>query len=506
MSAIPSRFRRNVASNYLNTATLTVVALVGTPILVRGLGQTEYGIWVLVGSTAAYFDLFNLGFGRASVKYVAEYHARGDHERVRRTLATAFLLLAVPAALALAAGVGLAFAIPHLFDIPPRLHGATTILVILISVDVAFSLATDVSGGALTALQRYDILNATIIAVLVLQTTAWAVLLALGYGIVALGVATAALGLAGQLARLILARRLIPGASLAPRLFDRSLVRPLAGLSWWMAVADAGRLVIARTDTIIVAAVVSVPAAAVYAVGQKLALLAARAVLAASQMFYPHASHLAATDDQDGLRRLLVRGTHIVMGIAIPISVVLGILAGPAIDAWVGPKFEAARLVVVFLAGATVAKALTDTAMNVLRGTGRPKPHAVIVVAEAAANFALSVALGVTLGIAGVALATLIAAAVTNLFLLLPYTCRRFGVSLSGLITDIVRAHALPAAAAAVVGVYAVGRDESPGLVRVVLWGTAMLAAYAVAYGATSLEATQRRGLLTRVRHLHSPG
>ncbi len=501
MSVLPQRFRLNVITNYATTATLVLVALVSTPILVHGLGREEYGIWVLVGSTVMYLDLFNIGFGRANVKFVAEHHALGDLDRVRRTLATSFLVLAVPAAIGLAVAVGFAFLFPHVFHVPHELAMPATILVILVSLDIASSVASDAFGGALTALQRYDLLNATIIAVLVLQTIAWAVLLSLGYGLVALGAATAGLGLTGQLARFLLVRRLIPGTSISPRLFDRSFVRPLASLSGWMALADAGRLLISRVDTVIVGLVIGVPAAGVYAVGQKLALLGARAVLAASQMFYPHASQLAARGDEEGLRRMLVRGTQIVLAIAIPVAVVLGVLAKPALRAWVGPQFEQARMVVVYLVAAMVAKALTDTAMNVLRGTGHAKPHALIVSAEAVLNFALSIALGYELGIAGVALATLIAGSISNVFLLLPYACRFFGISYSGLLASVVRTHAAPAAASTAVGVLLLTRLDLDGIPFVGGAGVAMLAVYALVYGLTSLSRTERRALLGRVRH-----
>src|SRR5439155_1385372 len=81
-------YRVNTISNYLTTATSVLLALVVTPILVHGLGRTEYGVWVLVGSILVYIELLNLGLDAATVKYVAHYHALGDHERVRRTIAS----------------------------------------------------------------------------------------------------------------------------------------------------------------------------------------------------------------------------------------------------------------------------------------------------------------------------------------------------------------------------------------------------------------------------------
>ena len=75
MSRLPRRFGRNMMTSYLNTATVAVITVVTTPILVNGLGSEGFGIWSLVASFALYLKLLDLGFGRAAAKYVARYEA-----------------------------------------------------------------------------------------------------------------------------------------------------------------------------------------------------------------------------------------------------------------------------------------------------------------------------------------------------------------------------------------------------------------------------------------------
>lgn len=498
-SDLPRRFRLNVATNYVTTVTAIVVALVGTPILVHGLGKLEYGVWVLVGSTILYLDLFNLGFSRATVKYVAEYHSLNDLERVRRTIATSFIVLSVPAMLALLIGIGLAFAFPPLFHLPASLRTAATLLVIMTAVDLVISIPGDSFGGTLIALQRYDLLNLTLVTVTVGQLVAWIVILELGGGLVALGAATVALSLVGQLARYLLVRRLVPGVSISRRYFDRAFIRPLAGLSAWIAVTDVAGLLIARMDTIIVGLLVGVPEAGVYAVGQKLALLADRAIHPAVQTLFPHAAGLAAHHDKSGLRRLLSVGTRISMALALPVTLVLIILAGPALRAWVGPKFADATLVVVFLAAATAVTALTYAGMHVLRGVGEARVPALAVSAEALLNFALSIILGSTMGMKGVALATLIAATVIHLGVLLPYLGRYFGLSVASLTASIARAN-LPAIVATVGVGYLFRREEFEGIPEVIAVGAALAAIYGLCFFGLGLRTEERQRLLARVR------
>src|SRR5919106_256040 len=349
MPELPRRFRRSVLTSYANTATTALVALVMTPVLVHGLGTEAYGIWVLAGSLALYLELLEFGFGLATVKYAAQYSSLDDRQGLHRVLATSFWILTVPGVIALVIGAGIALGFSHIFSTPPDLVDAAAIVVLLVAFDLALSIPSDTFGGALMGLQRFDLVNGTLIVVLAAQAVSWFLVLEAGGGLVEIAIVTVALSLLGQLARYLLARRLIPGLSVSLRHFDRQLVRPLAGLS-----------------------------------------------------------------DEVGLRSSLLTGTRLSLAVGGPLCLALILLAGPVLDAWLGTGFEDAELVVVFLAAATVAAALGRTGILMLQGVGRARPTAWMALFEAALNVTLAVVLAHVVGLSGVALATLIAAAAAN--------------------------------------------------------------------------------------------
>lgn len=497
MTLLPRRFQRNVGSNYAMTATSIVVAVVMTPVLVHGLGKVEFGVWSLVGSLVWYLPLLEFGFGAATVKYVAESHARGEHERVRSTVATSFWILVVPAVIALLLAVALAALFPVLFDVSPGVERAAQILILVVALDLACAMPMDTFGNVLVGLQRYDLLNATLVVVLISQAVAWAIVLAAGGGLVALGIVTVALSLAGQFSRLVLAHRLSPAVSVSPRFFDRSLIRPLAGLSAWFSVATWARVVIQRLDVVVVGLVVGVTAAAVYAVGQKLALLAEQAILPLTRTFFPHSSELASRHSTRELGAAVQMGTRITLLVAGPLCLALAVFAEPAIRAWVGSGFDDAAIVVVFLAAATAVKALTQVAIQMLLGTGKARGPALMTGGEAVLNLALSVVLARTMGLEGVALATLIAATAVHLGVILPFACREFGIRTSSFVVAMLRAH-LPSAAVAFLVAVALARVDPEGIPAVTAAGAAVAAAYVLVFAAAGLEPDERRRLLAR--------
>lgn len=61
-----------------------VIGIAYTPILIRMLGQSEYGLYSLISSIIGYLTLFDLGFGNAIIVYTARYKAKGEKEKEQK--------------------------------------------------------------------------------------------------------------------------------------------------------------------------------------------------------------------------------------------------------------------------------------------------------------------------------------------------------------------------------------------------------------------------------------
>lgn len=499
MSSLPQRFTSNALANYLSAFASLLLAVLVTPIMVRGLGKDAYGVWGLATSTVLYFDLLKFGFGRATVKYVAAAKATGDVEGLRKAVATATWSLMVPGAFVLLMSPVLGFLFPVIFDVPQDLVTPAIVIVILSCVDMALAIPSDTFGGTLIGLQRYDLLNLTLIGTAVAQAAAWTVVIALGGGLIAIGIATLAFSLVGQASRYVMARRLTRTELLRPSFFERALVKPLLSMSGWIAVNDISDTVIARIDAVVVGIIGGVGQAAVYLVGQKLSQLAARFTSPVSALFYPHASELHAIDDREALRATVFTGTRISIAVAAPLMLVLAVLAEPALEAWVGPGFSGAAPVVIFLSATLVVSMFAKTVIYVLRGMGDVRVPALFAMSEALVNLPLSIVLGLSMGYKGVALATLIATTASQIGLMLPYGCRRLQISPFALVWAALRGN-LPAALAATAVGLLLHQQGIHGLLAVLGAGALMLAVYVVVLFATGLTGDERRRLVGAVR------
>jgi O-antigen/teichoic acid export membrane protein len=214
-------------------------------------------------------------------------------------------------------------------------------------------------------------------------------------------------------------------------------------------------------------------------------------------MFYPHASELAAVGDREGLRESVFAGLRISTAIALPVTITLCVLARPAIHAWVGAGYGGATWVVVFLSLSTLAFSIDRIPIFVLRGLGDAKLPAVVSAAEAALNLGLSVGLAFAIGIAGVALATVVAHVLTTFCFALPVILRRIGISVRSVVWLLLRRYAIPAALqlAAGIALLHVGVD---GLIEVMGTGAAMVLVFVAAAAVFSVSRAERQAVVAR--------
>jgi hypothetical protein len=103
------------------------------------------------------------------------------------------------------------------------------------------------------------------------------------------------------------------------------------------------------------------------------------------------------------------------------------------------------------------------------------------------------------MGIHGVALGTFLASAATDLGLLLPYMCRRLGLSLGSFLLPVVRAH-LPGLAVSLGVGWLITRADLSGILPVLAGCAAIGLSYLMIFYMTGLTAQERAELTRRVR------
>jgi O-antigen/teichoic acid export membrane protein len=350
--------------------------------------------------------------------------------------------------------------------------------------------------------QRFDLLSFSNAAMGTTIAVASVIIVLLHGGIVPLAIATTVISVSFQGVRWALVRSVIPEARIRPRFIDRLRLRAVADLSGWFLLSAVLQATLMACDVVIVGIVLGVRPAAVYAVGAKLAKAANQSLDSLAVVFFPYASATVRNKRGDGLQDIVIDSVRVTLLVGLLIALLLMILAGPGIRAWVGPGYDTSAHVLVILAVAVGLASPVLSLTQVLIGTGKMKVVCAVSGAEVLVNFTLSVTLAHVIGPVGVAVGTLGGILLVRLPGILVIGSRAVHVRFSSLVRGAIVPHIIPASACA--AVLLVGRSFTGySFVGAVLNGIAGTVTYIglyLAIGATPGERERFAGVWKRFR------
>jgi hypothetical protein len=85
---------RNLSTRYLVLIAELVIGMLMLPFNLAHLGASQYGLWMLVGSITVHFSLLDMGYGSATVKFIAQYRAHRDARALNEIASTLFYIFA----------------------------------------------------------------------------------------------------------------------------------------------------------------------------------------------------------------------------------------------------------------------------------------------------------------------------------------------------------------------------------------------------------------------------
>jgi O-antigen/teichoic acid export membrane protein len=379
------------------------------------------------------------------------------------------------------------------------------IVLAILGLRIAIGFPMTVFGAATTARQRFALNNTVAIVVALVNGLVTYLVLASGFGLIALVSSTTAVGLASYGAYMWTSRQALPELRIRPSLFDRGLVRDVTTFSLYLFVIDVAVQIGFNLDNVVVGAALGTSAVAVYAVILRLADYQRQMASQFNGFVFPIAVRLGAGGKTTALESMMLEGTRIALILVTGVTVCAIGFAGPLVTRWMGPGFEGGIVPFYILAVTGVVLVGLGPLGNILLGIGRHKLVAGVAIGEALANLALSVVLVRRFGMLGVAVGTAVPVLIANLFVLLPAACRQFGMTTATFVRRVAGAPAsgvIPAVAACVLF-----RSALPpaSILAIVAEGAAVGAIYIAAVGLFGIDRSLRTRYLDYARHLLLP-
>lgn len=433
---------RNIASNWAGFAVNAAVTLLLTPFVLRSLGPARYGIWVLTSSIIGYYGLLDIGFRAGVTQYLTRYLAIGDYVKASQCLSSAVAVLAGLGTVLFGLSLGAAYGAPHVFTLPQGMEREAFWCILIVGSSSAIQFSLEPYTAIFTATQRFDLANLIGITTRLLTACGIALTLRSGFGLIGVSAATCFTIAVDYIVRWQVAQRLAPQVEVQLRHASWQRVREISAFGAWNFLVSINSFIYTHVPNILIASVMPIAAVGHYALATGLNRQVNSVLTPVPQVIYPAATALHVRGDRQGLERLYHDGTRLMLLVMISIVLLAAFWANDFYRLWIGEKyltgvpFQSVAVLFQILLISVVTSYSSNIAFQIMLGAGRVRTVATALLCGSALNLTASFLLmrHYHYGLAGVAVAVVIASAVIDLIAMPLLLQRVVGLSALGVL------------------------------------------------------------------------
>lgn len=298
------------------------------------IGVDQFGVWALVLTTTSVANVANLGLTTGTVKFVAQYLAREDHQHVSRLIQTAVISVAAAAGIVALIGYPVALELLAFLIEPPRyVADAVTILPYAL-LSFWFTAVAAVIQSSLDGHHRVYLRNSLLIGSSILYL-ALAYLLVPTRGLIGLALAqTIQAGVLLLVAWILLVRvaRALPPV---PVRWSKSAFREMLGYSLRLQVISISQILFVPVTKGLVSKFGSVGAVGSFEFAYRMVIQFRALFATAHEALVPAISDLFVRD-RDRVRGVYVKSFRLLLFLLTPILPLLVILTPWISLVWIG--------------------------------------------------------------------------------------------------------------------------------------------------------------------------
>lgn len=411
-----NQLKAGVVLSYLSMGIGGLISILYTPVMVRLLGQSEYGVYTLAGSVVSYLSLLSFGFGSAYVRFFSRYKANSDEEglaRLNGMFMTVFLAIGALALLAggvLVGGAGLLFG----GKLTAEELQTTRILMSLLVVNIALSFPFSVFSSFITANEEYFFQRVLSLIKAVANPFLTLPVLLLGYRSVGMVVVTVLLNIAIEILYMLFClKKLRMRFSFCQ--FDFKLLKEISVFSSFIFINIVVDQINWNLDKLLLGAFHGSVATAVYGLAAQLNVYYQQFSTSVSSVFIPRVNALAFAEDADRrLTELFIKIGRIQFIILSLIASGLVLFGRPFLALWGGEGYTDSYPIALLLILPVTIPLCQNIGIEIQRAKNMHKFRSIVYLLIAGINLILSIPLCRLFSGVGCAIGTALALLIGN--------------------------------------------------------------------------------------------
>lgn len=424
--------KAGVILSYAGQFAKILISIIYTPIMLRLLGQSEYGLYQLVYSVVSYLSLLSLGFSSSYMRFYSRYKAQKDEDGVARLNGMFLLIFASLSVVCILCGCVMLGNIRAIFGsgLTDSEYATAKVLMALLVVNLALTFPNSVFTCAITAHERFLFQKFLILIQNICNPLLAIPLLIMGYGSIGMVSVTTFLTLLVLVMNIYYSFHNLH-IRFCFRGFQASLLKEMWVFTFFIFINQIIDQINWSVDKFLLGRFAGTTAVAVYGVGGQINSMYIEFSSSVSNVFVPKVNRIVAESGDDReLTKLFTkvgRIQFIILGLILSGFTFFGI---PFIKIWAGPEYGASYAVALLLIIPVTVPLIQNLGIEIQRAKNMHKARAVVYLAIAIANVFISIPLIKLMGPAGAALGTAISLFAGNIIFMNWYYHARIGMNM----------------------------------------------------------------------------
>lgn len=421
-----------------------VINICYTPILIRMLGQSEYGIYNLAASIISYLSLFTLGFGSSYIRFYSKYKAQNDEEGIKRLNGLFLTVFSILSSIALIAGMILIGNVKVLFNSTYSANDLkiAKVLMIFLTFNLVISFPMSLFQSFITSQEKFIFQKLINIGKTILSPCLSIVVLYFGHGSIGMVVVTTIISLLIDITNILycvvkLKMRIKIGKINIP------LLKEIFAFSIFIAINQLIDQINGQTDKVILGKMINASAVAIYAVVDTIRHMYVTLSTSVSSVFAPSVYRIYNENKEDSkeqINELFIRIGRLQYYILMLVLTGFIFFGRYFINIWVGEDFSIVYWLVLLLIIPGTVPLIQNIGIEVQRAQNKHQFRSLVYLIVAVTNLVISIIMCKFWGIIGVTLGTCFANVVGTIMIMNVYYHKKTGLNIIKFWKEILKA------------------------------------------------------------------
>lgn len=427
-----NQLKVGAALSYISMGLGYIISIVYTPIMLRLLGQSEYGLYNLVASVVSYLGLLNFGFGSAYMRYYSRYKVKEDSGNIAKLNGMFLIIFTVISFITILAGSILILNIDAIFGDKLTLNELSTArtLMLIMVFNMALSFPASVFNSYITANEEYVFQKLVSMIKIVVNPFIMLPVLLMGYKSIGMVMVTTLLTIIVEIMNIIFCFRKLK-MRFSFKSFDFMLMKEMAIFSSYLFMNMIIDQINWNVDKFVLGRYQGTISVAIYGLAAQLNSYYLSLSSAVSSVFIPRVNRMVAiNNDNEELTGLFTRVGRIQFILLSLVCSGFVIFGQSFIAKWAGYDYKDAYFIVLLLIVPVTIPLFQNLGIEIQKAKNMHQFRSWTYLFIAIGNVFLSIPLAKAYGGIGAAVGTAISITIGNTFVMNWYYHNRVGLDM----------------------------------------------------------------------------